>query len=107
MKVLGVPGQQRAPILAAVPTFLEQGFKGFELEDWIGAYAPAGIPPALRDKLVASLQAAPRADDVRTRIVDIGFQPVANRPDEFTANARADYARFKQLVDAAGVTLKN
>lgn len=107
MKVLGVPGRQRAPILAAVPTFLEQGFKGFELEGWIGAYAPAGIPPAVRDRLVASLQAATRTDDVRARIVDIGFQPVANRPDEFTANARADYARFKQLVDAAGVTLKN
>ncbi|MDX3904781.1 MAG: tripartite tricarboxylate transporter substrate binding protein [Pigmentiphaga sp.] len=103
MKVLGVPGRQRTEILSDVPTFLEQGFQGFELEGWIGAYAPAGIPQAVRDKLVSSLQAATRSPEVAARIVDIGFRPVANTPEEFAANARIDYARFKQLVDTAGM----
>lgn len=107
MKVLGVPGKQRAPILPQAPTFLEQGFKGFELEGWIGAFAPAGIPPAVRDKLVASLQAATRSDEVRNRIADLGFRPLASNPEEFTASMRADIVRFRQLVKTTGVTLAN
>jgi tripartite-type tricarboxylate transporter receptor subunit TctC len=107
MKVLASPGAKRSLILPDVPTFAEQGLKGFELESWIGAYAPADLPKPIRDKLVEGLRKATTAPDVKARIIDLGFRPFANTPEEFVVNSRSDFQRVKELVTAAGVTPEN
>ncbi len=104
VKILAAPGARRTQILPEAKTFAEQGLKGFELDFWIGAYAPAGISPAIRDKLVADLKTATQTPEVRTRIVDMGFRPLANTPQEFETNYAADYQSIKQLITAAGIT---
>jgi hypothetical protein len=44
MKVLGIAATQRVSTMPNVPTFTEQGFQGFDIESWIGLYAPAKTP---------------------------------------------------------------
>ena len=44
MKVMGIAGSRRVSTLPQVPTFAEQGFQGFDIDSWIGVYAPAKTP---------------------------------------------------------------
>ena len=48
MKVLGIAGTRRFSVMPQVMTFGEQGFQGFDVDSWIGIYAPARLPPELQ-----------------------------------------------------------
>jgi len=104
MKVLGIAGSRRVSALPQVPTFGEQGFPGFDLDSWIGVYAPAGTPPAVIAQWTQALIDITRMPDVRDRLTASGFEPLGNTPAEFKASYKADFPRVAELIKAAGVT---
>ena len=59
-----------------MPTLNEQGLKGFDLVVWNGLFAPKGTPKPALEKLVAALQTAVQAPAFRTRLADLGAEPV-------------------------------
>jgi tripartite-type tricarboxylate transporter receptor subunit TctC len=85
-------------------TFAEQGFPGFDIDSWIGLYAPAKTPRAVLDKLSSALREITQLPDVRERLLETGFEPLGNSPQEFAARYRADLPRVAELIKAAGVT---
>ena len=105
MKVLGIAGTRRVSTMPDVPTFGEQGFKGFDVDSWIGVYAPAKTPDAVVQAWVAALAEATALPDVQARLVAFGFEPLGNTPTQFMEVYRADYPRVAELIKAAGVTL--
>jgi tripartite-type tricarboxylate transporter receptor subunit TctC len=56
MKVLGIAGTRRVSAMPGVPTFAEQGYKGFDLDSWIGVYAPAKTPSPIVEAWTAALR---------------------------------------------------
>jgi tripartite-type tricarboxylate transporter receptor subunit TctC len=104
IKVLGIAGSRRIRSMPQVPTFAEQGFAGFDLDSWIGVYAPAKTPQPIVDAWVSALQEITRMPDVQERLVSYGFEPLGNTPAEFLANYKADFPRVAELIKAAGVT---
>ncbi len=106
IKILGLAASKRLSILPEVPTFSEQGLKGFEMDSWIGAYAPAGTPQPIVDAWVSVLQEATQSEAVLDLLTRMGFEPLANTPDEFMASYEADYPRVADLIKAAGVTIQ-
>jgi tripartite-type tricarboxylate transporter receptor subunit TctC len=103
IKALGVTTLERTPMLPGVPTLDEAGLKGFETVAWFGLLAPAGTPKAIVDKVHAEVAHAVQAPDVRERIVALGGEPVANRPEAFAAIVRADIAKWRKVVAQAGL----
>ncbi len=93
MKVLGIAGTRRVSTMPNVPTFTEQGFKGFDLDSWIGVYAPAKTPPTTIDAWTTALRDITAMPDVAARLTAFGFEPLGNTP-----------ARVAELIKAAGVT---
>lgn len=104
MKVLGIAGTRRVSAMPQVPTFGEQGFQGFDIDSWIGVYAPARTPPAIVDAWVNALQGITRQPEVAARLTAFGFEPLANSPAEFVERYKADYPRMADLIKSAGVT---
>jgi len=104
IKVLGATGSRRSQVLAQTPLFGEQGFDGFEPTTWIGAYAPGRTPPAIVDELSAALRKATRQPDIAARWRDIGFEPAGTTPEEFARIHKADFLKWAQMIEAAGVT---
>jgi tripartite-type tricarboxylate transporter receptor subunit TctC len=51
VKALGVSGMQRTPLLPEMPTIAESGAPGYEINNWWGVLAPAGVPAAIVAKL--------------------------------------------------------
>ena len=103
IKVLGATGSRRSQVLPETPLFGEQGFEGFDLTTWIGAYAPARTPAAAVQELYAALREATRHPDITGRWLDIGFEPLANTPEEFRRNHKADYPRWEAIIRSAGI----
>ena len=106
MKVLGIAGSRRVATMPGVPTFAEQGFQGFDIDSWIGVYAPANTPPAVVQAWTEALREITRLTDVSARLTAFGFEPLGNTPAQFMDQYRADYPRIADLIKAAGVTLE-
>ncbi|MDM0034192.1 tripartite tricarboxylate transporter substrate binding protein [Variovorax sp. J22P271] len=104
IKVLGITGSRRIRSMPEVPTFTEQGFKGFDLDSWIGVYAPGRTPQPIVDEWAAALQEITRMPEVQERLAAFGFEALGNTPAEFLANYKADFPRVAALIKAAGVT---
>jgi len=80
-----------------VPTIAEQGFAGFESNEWAGLFGPANTPAPVVDAMYQALSVAIADPTLRARLVQIGCVPVASRP--------ADFARFVTEGRAAMATL--
>lgn len=104
MKVLGIAGTRRVSVMPQVPTFGEQGFQGFDVDSWVGIYAPARLSPELQNAWVAALREITAMPDIQARLTAFGFEPLANTPAQFMDVFKADYPRVANLIKAAGVT---
>ena len=102
LKALAMAGPARSAAMPEVPTFGEQGFKGFELAVWVAAYAPAGTPAAIVERLQREIAAIIRLPDVAPKLVDQGQTPLGNTPAEFEASFRDQAPRWEALIRASG-----
>jgi tripartite-type tricarboxylate transporter receptor subunit TctC len=104
VKLLAISGESRTKALPQVPTFEEQGFKGFGLAGWIAAYAPAATPAAIVEKQSATLREILRQPDVSSRLAGLGYEIIGSTPDELRGFYQKEYGRFSELVKNAGIT---
>ena len=72
LKAYAVTGKSRHPGLPNVPTTTEAGLKGFELEAWVGIFAPAGTPADVIAKLTAGIKQSLEQPDTKTRAATAG-----------------------------------
>ncbi len=104
VKLLGVLSNRRHPEFPDVPTFAEQGFQGFDIDSWLGVYAPAKLPQPVVEAWTAALRDITRMPDVTAKLVAFGLEPLVNTPAQFAEAFKADYPRVAELIKAAGVT---
>jgi len=102
LKALGMTGPARSAAMADVATFAEQGFKGFELPIWVAAYAPAGTPKAIVDRLQKEIAAVIQLPDVLPKMIDQGQTPLGNTPEEFAAAFAKDAPTWINYIKASG-----
>jgi len=106
VKVFGVTSAQRIPSLKDIPTLAEQGMKGFEVVVWHGFYAPKGTPKPILDKLVAALQAAVQDAGFKSRLAELGAEPVplskAN-PESLRTHLQAEINKWDPVIKKAGI----
>lgn len=104
MKVLAIAGTRRVSAMPQVSTFGEQGWPGFDIDSWIGVYAPAKLPDDIQAAWVAALREITAMPDIAQRLTAFGFEPLGNTPAQFVERYNADYPRTAELIKAAGVT---
>jgi tripartite-type tricarboxylate transporter receptor subunit TctC len=100
---LGVSSKNRVASMPEIPTFIEQGLKDFEVFSWVGLIAPAKTPRAIIERLNREAVAVMKEPDVIQRFGVLGIEPVANTPEQFEAQIKADLARWKGVVERAGI----
>ena len=77
----------------------------FDVTSWYGLLAPAKTPKPIIDKLQREIAAVMQIPEVRERYLKSSFEPVANKPEEFAKQLKADYERWGQVVKDANVKL--
>jgi tripartite-type tricarboxylate transporter receptor subunit TctC len=104
LKGLAVAGKTRHPGLPDVPTTAEAGLKGFELEAWVGVFAPAGTPADVVGKLSASIKQALDLPEVKTRSAAAGIDLRYLPPIELEALVRRETEFWAKTIKTAGIT---
>lgn len=101
LKVLAVTSPARDPSLPDVPTMDESGLKGYDATFWLGLAAPAGTPQAIVNRLNALLRDAVSDAEVVKTLRRQGLNPAPSSPQELTARMRADYVKWKRVLDGS------
>ena len=104
LRALAVTTKDRFQALPDVPPIAETGVPGYDAAAWQGVIAHAQTPPAIVAKLNLELNAAVAMDNVRTRMRDIGMDPVGTgTPEQLQQFLRAEIARWGKVVEEAGI----
>jgi tripartite-type tricarboxylate transporter receptor subunit TctC len=103
IRAIAVSTAQRIAALPEVPTVAEQGFPGYELNEWNGLYAPAGLPPSVTERLHAASAHALADATVRQRLDALGAIPVGTSPAEFARYVAEQRAAMAALVREARI----
>ena len=106
LRALGVTTASRIPPLPEVPTIAEQGFPGYELNEWNGLYGPAGLAPAAVARWHGAVRHALADAAVRARLEALGAIPVGSEPADFARYVATERARMASLVREARVSIE-
>ena len=99
-----VTARERSKLLPEVPTVNESGIPGFEMAQWQGLVAPAGLPPEITARLHAELLKAMRLPAVIEKLSAIGMDSaVSSTPQEFTQMIGRETSRWPDVFKAAGI----
>ena len=100
---LAVAGKARHPGLPNVPTTAEAGLKGFELEAWVGIFAPANTPPDIVARLSGQIKAALELPETKTRADGAGVELRYLAPAALDALVKKDTEFWAKTIKSAGI----
>jgi tripartite-type tricarboxylate transporter receptor subunit TctC len=100
-----VAAPQRLAVLPDVPTFKEVGLEPVNRMAYYGIIGPKGLPKEVVDKISAGVKKSLEDPAVRKRIEDTGSLIIANTPEQFTAQIKAEFEVYKKVVDSAKLKL--
>lgn len=103
MKGIALTTTERWPTLPDVPTFKEVGYPDIDLNTEHFFLAPHGTPQAVIDRMSKAVQAVLARDDVKKRLVEVGYLHVVSGPAEAKARIAKDVAFYKNLIASAKI----
>jgi tripartite-type tricarboxylate transporter receptor subunit TctC len=104
MKVIALSSPKRAASSPEIPLIAET-VPGFSAVSAIGIIGPAGMPPALLQKISADIGQVVRSAEVVSRMQQLGMEPVGSTSDQYTAQIRQDIDKWAAIVKSAGIKL--
>jgi len=103
VRALGVASPKRSFALPEVPTVNESGLPGFEVSSRYGLVAPAGTPTPVVTRWHESVAKILGTAEIRTLYHGYGVEPAFDPPEEFGAYLRRELAKWKKVVQSAGL----
>ncbi len=103
LKALGVTTLSRAAALPGTPSFVEQGYAGFEAVSWQAVLAPAKTPKAIVDRMSTELVRIIKSDEVRGKMLGQFFSAAGTAPEALAGLMKTERERWAQVIKAAGV----
>jgi tripartite-type tricarboxylate transporter receptor subunit TctC len=104
LKALVITSAKRNAQLPSVPTLEESGIKDANVYSWQGVVGPHGMNAELKAKLQSAIASILNDPSVKPKLVELGFEVVANTPAQFTAFQAAEFARWKKLIAERKIT---
>ena len=103
LRGIGIGSLKRITALPDLPTFNESGFPNFEAVSWYGIIAPARTPPAIVSLLQRETAKVLALPELTAQFVPEGATPVANTPEVFRQEIRAETAKWAKVIKAADI----
>ncbi len=103
LRGLAVTATKRSSALPDVPTMVEAGVSGQESETMQGIFLPAGTPKDIVDLLNREIAKAMAMPDVKEKCAQLGFDVVANSPDEFTLYIKKEVEKWGKVIKEANI----
>lgn len=106
VRALAVTTPDRVASIPDVATTREQGYPQLEVANWNSLFAPAGIPPAIVQRLHAEAAKAIKHPEVAKRLQELAADGVASAPAEFDQLFRRQIAHWTPVVKRLGVIIE-
>jgi tripartite-type tricarboxylate transporter receptor subunit TctC len=103
LRVLAVLSPARTAIFPDAPTIAESGYPGFEASVWYGLVGPAGLPPAIVERLHAEVQKALATAEVRDRLSGAGGEVLPGPVDRLSRLIASEKTRYEKLIREARI----
>ena len=103
LRALALTSLKRSQVASDLPTMVESGFPGFEATSWFGLVAPAGVSPAIIDKIQRDTFSILTMPDLRRKFDELGLEPVGNTPTEFAASIKSEISQWAKVIRKAGI----
>jgi tripartite-type tricarboxylate transporter receptor subunit TctC len=101
MRVIAVSSAKRTAQFPDIPAIAET-VKGYDYSSWFGAFAPAGTPRAIVDRLNAEIRKAMTDPAVAANLASQTLDPMPMSPEEFAGFLKTDHEMLRQVVRDAG-----
>ena len=105
LRPIAVSSDTRTTQFPDVPTIAET-VKGYEFTSWFGAFAPAGTPKPIVDRLSAEIRKALGDPDVTSKLTPMVLDPLYKTPEEFAKHLKLEYDRMKEVVQLSGARIE-
>jgi len=105
VRPIAMAEKKRSQLMPDLPTISESGLADFEVGNWAGLLAPAGVDPAIVKKLHDEIIAILATPDMTERIRTLGYDVLASTPEDFGAQTRNDVVRWAEVVKKADIPL--
>jgi len=103
VKALAVSSPERTPLAPDLPTMREAGVAGYDLTAWFAAFAPAGTPAPVVDKLNAAFAAVLTDPAATETLLGAGIEPATSTPAELAAFVGTETEKWASIVKSAGI----
>jgi tripartite-type tricarboxylate transporter receptor subunit TctC len=104
LKILGITTAQRSALMPGIPTLKEGGID-VEADAWSGLVAPAATPAPVIEAIRKAFTEAVTSTQVREKLAPMVTEAIPTSPAAFRARVDADIARWKPVIEAAGIKI--
>lgn len=106
LKAIAVTSAKRSAALPDLPTVIEGGVPGFEVDGWVGMYAPAGTSPRALERVHSEVVKILRRPDVNELVLAGGSETVGNPIEEARKIVRNETAMWAKVVKSTGIKVE-
>ena len=106
LKLIAQSTAARAPSLPEVPTYVESGYQGLVIEQWLGVFVPAGTPAEIVARLNAEIGKALAEAAIRERYAQAAMEPVGGAAADMARLLRGDYDKYGRLIKDLNIKLE-
>jgi tripartite-type tricarboxylate transporter receptor subunit TctC len=103
LRALAVTGAVASPLLQGIPSMVEAGLPQVDAALMNGLIGPAGLAPAVTERLAAAARAALDVPATRSRLSELGFDVVGSTPGAFRDRMLAEIAQWERVIAAGGI----
>jgi tripartite-type tricarboxylate transporter receptor subunit TctC len=103
LRAYAISNANRSALLPDMPTVAERGFPGFAVDNWIGIFAPAGVPIEIVTKLNREINDVLKLPEIRQKMATQLIEPVGGPPEKLGEAVKSDVPRYARILNELGI----
>ena len=104
VRPLATTGLKRSAVYPDQPTMDEAGLKGFEVDLWLGVFAPAATPAGVVAKLSAALDGILKKDEMKAALAKVGVEPRGTAPADGATILKSEFDKWKKVIEEGNIS---
>lgn len=105
LKGIAVTSATRLSAYPQIPTVAESGLPGYDVVGWYGIFAPARTPLAIIATLNSEAKKKLQSPEIARRMEVEASEVVGNSPQQFAAEVKAEFQKWRELVRKRGIKI--
>lgn len=103
LRALAVTSLRRTSVIPEAPALADSGYADFDATGWLSLVAPLNTPEQIIGRLHAEVTRAVTSDELRSKLLTLGMEPIASAPEVLSRIMRPEAAKWAKLIKDSGI----